>query len=278
MMRSLAGRIIEHGGVLNAHVTCFGAARGASLFTVNQLRAKSRGRRINVAVPGSDASVALRLGTSDIRVFHEIFGLQEYSWKFTCPPRVIVDAGGYTGLSAAFFATRYPEAKIIAIEPDEQNFEMLALNTAQFKNVHPVHAALWMESGSIRLSDPGEGSWAFRVEDTAAESTASAQVDESARPEGVRSVTVNEIITEFNLEKVDLLKIDVEGSEKEIFSDSKSWISAVDAICIELHDRFKAGCSRSFFGAVEEFPIELRRGENVALVARTDSRLVPITR
>jgi hypothetical protein len=84
-------------------------------------------------------------------------------------------------------------------------------------------------------------------------------------------------MTEFNLDRIDLLKIDVEGSEKEIFADSKSWISAVDAICVEFHDRFKPGCCRSFFGAVEEFPIELWSAKDVAMVARTDSRLVPIT-
>ena len=45
------------------------------------------------------------------------------------------------------------------------------------------------------------------------------------------------------------------------------WLGQVDAICIELHDWFKAGCSRSFFAAVEDFSVEAWRGENV-LVAR----------
>jgi hypothetical protein len=71
------------------------------------------------------------------------------------------------------------------------------------------------------------------------------------------------------------LKVDVEGSEKEIFSTADSWISSVDAICIELHDRFKIGCSRSFFTAVQDFPIELHRNEDV-LVARADSQLAPV--
>ena len=70
-------------------------------------------------------------------------------------------------------------------------------------------------------------------------------------------------------------KVDVEGSEKEIFSTADSWLSFVDVICIELHDRFKSGCSRSFFKAVEDFPIELHRSEDV-LVARAESRLIPI--
>jgi Methyltransferase FkbM domain len=92
----------------------------------------------------------------------------------------------------------------------------------------------------------------------------------------VRAVTIDEIIKEFGLGRIDLLKIDVEGSEKEIFDNSEAWISSVDVICVELHDRFKAGCSRSFFTAVTDFTIELRRNEDV-LVARPDSPLAPIT-
>ena len=88
----------------------------------------------------------------------------------------------------------------------------------------------------------------------------------------VRAVTVWDIMREYALDRIDLLKLDVEGSEKEIFAVSDEWIGSVDAICLELHDRFKAGCSRNFFSAVREFPIEVWRGEDV-LVARDRSQL-----
>jgi hypothetical protein len=80
---------------------------------------------------------------------------------------------------------------------------------------------------------------------------------------------------DYDLEKIDLLKVDVEGSEREIFANAEPWIESVGAICMELHDRFKAGCSRSFFKAVDDFPIELRRGEDV-LVVRDRSFLNPV--
>jgi FkbM family methyltransferase len=178
---------------------------------------------------------------------------------------VIVDAGGYTGLSAAYFATKYPEATIIAIEPDAENFELLTMNTARFRNVRPVRAAVWRESGMISLTDPGLGAVSFQVADPNSAGSAG---------ELVRAVTIDEIIKEFGLEKIDLLKMDVEGSEREIFESASPWIASVDTICIELHDRFKSGCSRAFFGAVGEFPIELRRNEDV-LVSRAGSRLAP---
>ena len=47
-----------------------------------------------------------------------------------------------------FFAHTYPEATIVAIEPDARNYQLLMLNTARFPNVHAVRAAVWKESGT----------------------------------------------------------------------------------------------------------------------------------
>ena len=71
---------------------------------------------------------------------------------------------------------------------------------------------------------------------------------------GVPCLTIAELISEFNLTWVDLLKIDIEGAEKEVFSSPDEWIGSVGAIAIELHDRFKARCPRSFYVAVTVFP------------------------
>jgi hypothetical protein len=90
----------------------------------------------------------------------------------------------------------------------------------------------------------------------------------------VRAVTVTDVMREFGLGTIDLLKVDIEGSEKELFAAPGDWIEHVDAICMELHDRFKPGCTRTFFGAVEDFAIEVRRGEDV-LVLRDRARLAP---
>jgi FkbM family methyltransferase len=248
-----------------AYAATFGYTRGASLLLTSR-RASKSGQRLEVMLPGTDIPLTLRLGTSDISVFKEIFIDLEYGWQFNTSPSVIVDVGGYIGLSAAFFAHAYPEAMIIAIEPDARNYELLMLNTSRFPNVHAVRAAVWKESGTISLTDPGFGAWGLQVSES---------YDPVAGGELIRAVTIDEIRQEFGLDRIQVLKVDVEGSEKEIFSTADSWISSVDAICIELHDRFKIGCSRSFFMAVQDFPIELHRNEDV-LVARADSQLVPV--
>jgi FkbM family methyltransferase len=257
-------RSFYHG--YTTYTTCFGVVGGSTFLAERKIRPGSYGRKIQIAVPGSRARLFLRLGTTDIYVFNSIYREGQYDWNFPVAPRVIVDAGAYTGLSTAFFAMRYPKARIIAIEPDEENFELLLQNTASYSNVHAVRAAIWSESGSVCLTDPGVGSWGFRLNMPAkGESPAMT----------IRAMTINDVMREYRIERIDLLKLDIEGSEKEVFVSSDPWIGSVDAICLELHDRFKAGCSRAFFKAVDDFPIELRRGEDV-LVLREQSPLTPL--
>jgi len=251
--------------VVSAHVLCFGVPRGLFFGTVGRVLPGMHGRVMRARVPGSGAGLLVRLGTSDIEVFVQVYGCREYEWEFTIAPRVIVDAGAYTGLSTAFFAMRYPDAKIVAIEPDDDNFGLLARNTAGFANVHLLQAALWSESGVVSLVDPGDGAWGIRLAELAR-----AGASEAAPGKAVRAVTVPDVLRVHGLGRIDLLKVDIEGSEMEVFSHADPWISSVEAISVELHDRFKPGCSSAFFKAVEDFPVQLRRGEYV-FMARDES-------
>ena len=56
---------------------------------------------------------------------------------------------------------------------------------------------------------------------------------------------------EHQLTQIDILKIDIETSEKQLFSENYSeWLPKVKVIIIELHDRMDAGCAKSFFTAI----------------------------
>jgi FkbM family methyltransferase len=264
-LRSNIGLAWVHGDAavdsITRYASCFGGIRGPVLSMLSSTQ-QFRGRTCEATVPGTDVKLLLRLGTSDISVFNGIFCWQEYGWDFENPPRAIVDAGGYTGISAVYFALRFPEARIIAIEPSESNFRLLEHNTARFKNIQPVHAALWSQSGSLVLSDPGSGAWGLQVGEAGPrEASNGGQAGECENL--VRAITVMDVIRDYGLGRIDLLKVDIEGSEREVFGDAAAWIDRVDAICMELHDRFKAGCSRSFFKAIDDFPVESWRGENV---------------
>jgi FkbM family methyltransferase len=248
------------------YVGCFGLARGPLLFLLSVVWPPARGMLCRATIPGSKIKVSLRLGSSDISVFNGIFRWLEYGWDLERQPRTIIDGGAYIGLSAIYFSMRYPDVRVIAVEASESNFNLLVRNTSSFSNIEPVHAALWPQHGSLVLTDPGTGVWGLQVRDADAQGDLlQSRADESH--DSVRAITIPDIIREYHLDNIDLLKLDIEGSEKELFGGSTPWLDQVDAICIELHDWFKAGCSRTFFTAVEDFSFEAWRGENV-LVAR----------
>ena len=213
---------------------------------------------MTVAVPGVLYPVYLRARTTDVSLCREIFLNDAYEGDFAEPPqsvsRVIIDAGANVGLSAVFYANRLPDARIIAIEPEPSNYEMLQKNTAPYANITTVHAALWMENGPLRLFDTGAGNTAFQVGDTRKAS--------GAEERGVvQAVTLEKLMEQFGIAYIDYLKMDVEGAEKEIFEHAAPWIDRVGAIAVELHDGMRSGCSESVRLAAKDFPYQWQRGE-----------------
>lgn len=259
---------------LGNYFLCFGYARGSLLFLSTKFRRGAKQRTVLVAVPGTRIKLTVRLATSDVAVFAATFHHREHEWGFAKEPQVILDCGAYTGLSAAYFANRFPDARVIAVEPGKDNFDLLLKNVSAFKNVEAVNAALWSESGSLNVTDPGRGAWGLTVSEPGELNGADAESGLKASiGSAVPALTVTDIMRDHQIDRIDLLKLDIEGSEKEVLSAASPWIDRVEAMAVELHDRFKPGCTRAFFSVAADFPIELYRGEKV-LVARDGSSLL----
>lgn len=208
---------------------------------------------IDLEPDGYSAPLRIRLGGSDLRTFDHVIIDVGYTPPFAIDPNVIVDAGANIGLSSVWFARRHPEATIIAIEPDPENFALLEHNVAPYPNIRCVRAALWSSVGEVNLVDPGIGSWGFRV----------GQSDDAAPTDGhgVPAIDVPALLDRFGLDRIDLFKIDIEGGERELFRDPSAWLDRVDVIAIELHDRYTPGCSSSFYRATGDFTVEGNLGE-----------------
>lgn len=204
----------------------------------------------------------LRIPSSDVPTYSQVFIKQEYGFDTERHPRTIIDAGANIGLASIYFSNKFPDAKIIAIEPEESNLEILRRNTAPYENIILVHGALWHENTKINLVDPslGKEEWSFMTQ---------AQDDVRERHgdvvHEVQGMTVDTLMKEQKIDHIDILKIDIEGAEREVFIDLSSWIGKVDALIIELHDRMKSGCSRSFYNNSNGFDNEWLQGENVYL-------------
>ncbi|NIB43115.1 FkbM family methyltransferase [Pseudomaricurvus alkylphenolicus] len=215
---------------------------------------------LKVELEDIKAPFYLRLRTSDFPTFEQVFIQKAYSFDINRPPQIIIDAGANIGLASIYFANKFPKATIIALEPEKKNFELLKSNTSTYPNITPVHAALWHKNEEIDLIDPGLGNWGFMTEMKAAPHKLKGSTCHS-----VKALTVDKIMQIFELERIDILKIDIEGAEKEVFSDSAAWIECVDSIIVELHERMKPGCNRSFYNGSNGFKDEWVQGENIYL-------------
>lgn len=200
----------------------------------------------------------LRGNSVDFAVFNGIFANGEYDFEVDFKPEFIVDAGAFIGASAVRFTTRFPAAKIIAIEPEETNFSQLVRNTEPYKNIVPVHAALYGEDTSVRITDPSAEKYAFRVEPgDAGEST-------------LKAFTVDTVMKMYGLPRIDILKMDIEGAEYDLFSSGdKGWLRKVRVLVIELHEFFRPGVTELFRSVLAGMKHdEMRRGENIIIINR----------
>lgn len=193
----------------------------------------------------------------DVTTLFQIFFGGEYNFKLKAHPRIIIDCGANIGLSAVFFANKYPEAKIIAIEPDINNFNHLKINTSNYTNIICLQKAVWPSSTSLQMVDPGIGGWGLRTHEAT-----------NGILNNVDGIAIDEILQQFNIESIDLIKIDIEAAEKELFSKNyESWLGRTKAIAIELHDFIDPTISAIFFKAISTYNFETSRlGENVICI------------
>ena len=105
-------------------------------------------KHVAVTTTGIRHPLFLRLRSSDARVYEDVIVGREYDYA-TSPPRTIVDVGANCGITSVFYANLYPEATIVALEPEASNFAALVRNTSAYRNVIPVQAALWHADGQV---------------------------------------------------------------------------------------------------------------------------------
>jgi len=197
---------------------------------------------------------SMRDNAYDFATFEEVVLRETYKVPIDFTPRNIIDGGGNIGLTAAYFATRFPEASIITLEPDLENFSLLQKNTSLYKNIIALNSGIWWRSADLIVKDTGMGNNGFVVEEVEMKTTGS-----------VPALSITDIMLQQGWNHIDLLKLDVEGSEKEIFSSGyQNWLPKTRVLIVEVHDRMKKGCSKSLLNAVNAFNFSLEiAGENL---------------
>ncbi len=204
---------------------------------------KLAGRRVErqVTVDGR-WPIWVRSATPDLRV--AILNLtEEFEFLGQLLPEdysgLIVDGGGYIGTAALKFSEMYPDATIVTVEPSSENMSILGRNIAGRKNIVAIQAALSNEQGgAVNLFDPGRKEWGYTIVEDEVDGLNSSVL------EYADTITLEEISTKFGDRQIGILKLDIEGSEKELFGSGV--IDDVPVVFVELHDRFVEGCSEVF--------------------------------
>jgi FkbM family methyltransferase len=173
------------------------------------------------------SSIQLRAGTTDSKVFEEIFADRIYAaWAAACPerPQVLVDLGANIGLSTLFLDREMGFERVIAVEPDFENVRALRNNLEG--NVHAeltiLHAFAGEQRGFANVLDAGYGAWGLRMGDVA--------------EAGVPVIPLEEIVPD--APGGVLLKCDIEGGERFVFPNIAAWDERVSFIILELHMEF----------------------------------------
>ena len=215
-----------------------------------------RDRVIQVYLKPAQGHVWIRPGTSDVECLKKVFLEIEYALPFDFSPRLIVDAGANIGMATLYFASKFPNAKIVAVEPEQSNFEILYKNCAHLPNVTLIQAALWPLEEPVWIENPADDKWSFAVSRSAVS---------AAHGLSVPAVTVSTLLQKSGCEQIDWLKLDIEGAESELFSTNvEPWIKKVKIITIELHDFVREGCSRAFYSAIMKRKFkQVTRGETI---------------
>ncbi|HET9239894.1 MAG TPA: FkbM family methyltransferase [Oligoflexus sp.] len=203
-----------------------------------------------------DTGTMVRADSTDPWVFQQVFIQQDYrALAQKAEIRVIIDAGAYVGYSSIYFAELYPHAFIYALEPEEENFQALQRNTRHYPNIKAIQAALWKEEGFVEVHKGSGEQWAFQV-----------HAAKTPRPDHIPSVTIQSLMQQYRLPRIDILKIDIEGAESEVFEapGCHEWLGSVRILVVELHDHLYPGSDRTFREAIQQYEFTVRSsGENL---------------
>jgi len=143
----------------------------------------------------------------------------------TSSPRIL-DCGANVGIVTFYFKRQHPGARITAFEADPAIASALSLNVEQnaLSQVNVVAAAVWDETGETTFAAEGADSGGI----------ASEYRGESQKRITVPTVRLRDVIAAED--RIDLLKLDIEGAEHRVLADCEPELGRVRAMIIELHD------------------------------------------
>ena len=172
-----------------------------------------------------------RVHSSDFEVFRQIFLEREYSClDDVSAAGLVIDCGANVGYSSAYFLSRFPGCRVIAIEPDQKNFAVLRRNLVPYGSRAVMHqAAVWSHVTELTLSESSSADgyeWGRQVRECGS----------TENVLKVPTVDIGGLLKESGFSRISILKVDIEGAEAVVFAqDYAWWLDLVDNLVIEIH-------------------------------------------
>eukprot|EP00850_Spirogloea_muscicola_P014896 SM000110S18903 [mRNA] locus=s110:209106:210638:+ [translate_table: standard] len=192
--------------------------------------------------------------------------------------RPFLDAGANVGYATLLFGLMWPDARVVAVEASAANFRVLRLNSQWLPNAVLLRAGLYDRSAAMLLVNGSQATregWQYILRER--------RPDDDRQGGGggspVRTVTVCTLLRLLGLPGFDFVKMDIEGSEREVFTprpaavataplaahhdrsngdpsstgrsaghgrsagyDPVAWLATTKLLSVEVHDRMKEGC------------------------------------
>lgn len=174
----------------------------------------------------------------------------------------IIDAGSNIGDETIRFFAFHPQAIIVALEPEPRNFDLLQKNMQGLQNVHCIQEGLWSKPSLLKII-PAADHISHRVEEVEEETNAT-----------IRATSVPELMQRFSMDRVDVLKMDIEGAEGEVFAaDDLSWLAKVRCLIFEVPDNDFPNATQMIYRALDKHRLAFHsyvHGECLILIRSND--------
>ena len=185
-------------------------------------------------------TLSLREVGSDILTFNEVVKEQVYknatAHLESC--ETVIDLGANIGLTSLYFARQYPTGRLFAVEPNPDTYQMLTANLKELIDsgrCRTLQAAVW-GSEKFLVADSSQAPdhySAFAAKEASAADN---------RERIIAGLPIQKIIDDSGFHKIDLLKVDIEGAEVELFKGDLDWLRSIRAIAIEFHNGSREVC------------------------------------
>lgn len=158
-----------------------------------------------------------------LHTYKDIFENEIYKFSASSERPLIIDCGSNIGISVLYYKKLYPGSTVIAYEPDKKNFQLLSKNISDnnLQQVRLHEAAVWVENGEISFAS------------NAAEGSSITMTNEERNVVIVPAVRLADILNKY--EKIDFLKLDIEGAEDKVVADCGSLLSRIENLFLEYH-------------------------------------------